>query len=433
MDARPRVGPAVGHNAARVSEATCVNHPRVEEAVRTCARCGDAFCGACRVELFGRPLCSDCKREHVKRLVSGARSRTGPARLLRRALAYLLDLAVVGAPWTLVATCMAGAVGLAMPGNPAGAALFLFGSLALFLAARVGYEGLFLQRSGQTPGKMVFDLIVVTAARRRLGAGQAWARGLVRVLIELPGALLPGFFVVDYLPALLPRRRCVHDVVSGTRVVNWRTGPRRACPLCGARSRLGPGAGQVRCRACGGEYRAEAFAPPRRLREVPEPTAAEGDGCPEHAENAAPEACGRCGRFMCRVCRVTSEGRDLCVGCFERLERGGEAHDTLTDFVDCGRVGLAAGVVPYLVLVPAGVLRLLDAPGARLLVVAGLVLCVTGPVALWCGLHGLALERRLGRWRRTTLVGVSALGGGATLLLLGGVALAVLRALGGAP
>ena len=49
----------------------CRNHLDVEEGVRRCARCEQAFCGDCLVDIQGRPFCADCKAERLLDVRSG--------------------------------------------------------------------------------------------------------------------------------------------------------------------------------------------------------------------------------------------------------------------------------------------------------------------------------------------------------------------------
>jgi uncharacterized RDD family membrane protein YckC len=66
---------------------------------------------------------------------------------------------------------------------------------------------------GQTLGKALFDIRVVTADGRPIGYGRAFAR-----LLTLPYALLPGGLGLLWA-ALPPAKRAWHDYISATRVV----------------------------------------------------------------------------------------------------------------------------------------------------------------------------------------------------------------------
>lgn len=98
------------------------------------------------------------------------------------------------------------------------------------------------------------------------------------------------------------------------------------CPSCFSPSEtLTPGPSGARiCPGCGTSYEAALFP-------LPEPEARlanafSGDGaspCSAHPGNAAEAACERCGRLMCGLCRVDSDGKVLCTRCFERLAAEG--------------------------------------------------------------------------------------------------------------
>ena len=70
---------------------------------------------------------------------------------------------------------------------------------------------------GQTLGKMAMKIKVVRPDGTDISGGQAWGREVARLVL--------GFlYIVDPLPALFTKdRRTVHDMLAGTRVVNWNT------------------------------------------------------------------------------------------------------------------------------------------------------------------------------------------------------------------
>ena len=99
------------------------------------------------------------------------------------------------------------------------------------------------------------------------------------------------------------------------------------CPHCG-----GPllvellTAGEQRCIACTRGFEATPFSPPA-ARLVVAGVAEAGPGgavpCAQHAGNAAVANCSRCGVFMCALCEVRIDGRELCPACFDRLAAEG--------------------------------------------------------------------------------------------------------------
>lgn len=103
------------------------------------------------------------------------------------------------------------------------------------------------------------------------------------------------------------------------------TGP--ACPHCGAPLLVElMAAGEQRCVACTRPFAAAPFTPPV-VRVVVQSVAEAGpDGavaCAQHPANAAVANCSRCGVFMCGLCRVHIDGRELCPACFDRLAAEG--------------------------------------------------------------------------------------------------------------
>lgn len=103
------------------------------------------------------------------------------------------------------------------------------------------------------------------------------------------------------------------------------TGP--ACPYCGAPLLVElMTAGVQRCVACTRGFEAVPFSPPI-VRVAVQSVAEAGPGgavaCAQHPGNAAVANCSRCGVFMCGLCRVQIDGRELCPACFDRLAAEG--------------------------------------------------------------------------------------------------------------
>jgi len=57
-----------------------------------------------------------------------------------------------------------------------------------------------------------------------------------------------------------------------------------------------------------------------------------GTACANHAGNVAVVSCGRCGLFMCALCRIDADGHVLCPACFERMAAEGALPSALTTF-----------------------------------------------------------------------------------------------------
>ena len=81
----------------------------------------------------------------------------------------------------------------------------------------IAYEGTMLASGGQTVGKKLLRIKVVTPEGNDITSGQAWTRAAVRHVMS--AVLCLGF--VDYLVGLGQERTCIHDQAARTRVVNW--------------------------------------------------------------------------------------------------------------------------------------------------------------------------------------------------------------------
>jgi uncharacterized paraquat-inducible protein A len=96
-----------------------------------------------------------------------------------------------------------------------------------------------------------------------------------------------------------------------------------ACPNC--ETPLRPErAGRYRCPRCQvvlDLWITEAAVRDRQPAAAPLALAPAGEdqpACVGHPQNASVVACSRCGDFICEVCRIQIEGRELCPACFER-------------------------------------------------------------------------------------------------------------------
>lgn len=194
-----------------MESAVCTNHP-TNDAARRCARCLRPFCEHCLVMLGGRHYCGECKFEQVRDAQSGVSTVTLPtASLGRRFAALIIDGFVVGIP-------------LMIP-------LFAFAFQAIFQEKRVPmwfnfigliqvpifflYEGLMTRRSGQTVGKKVMAIRIVSADGTPITQGQAWGRAGIR------GIMVSCLALANYLPAFLNNEKmALHDMAARTRVVS---------------------------------------------------------------------------------------------------------------------------------------------------------------------------------------------------------------------
>jgi hypothetical protein len=111
------------------------------------------------------------------------------------------------------------------------------------------------------------------------------------------------------------------------------------------------------------------------VRAVEEAGPGAAASCASHRGNVASSNCGRCGVFMCDLCRIDVDGRVLCPACFDRLSAEGALPSARTTFRDYGRMGM------------------------QLLLVALVFTFVGAPFALgaaYAGVRGLGQRKRLG-------------------------------------
>jgi len=212
----------------------CLNHPEVDQDVVRCLRCQQPFCPDCVVLMRGYWYCGPCKDEVVRDIQSGTGgAQADLATIGQRILAALLDgliqgvgMMIVIVPIVLLMGGMAAVVSDSSKGtsDAAGAVmgigLVVFYGLIFLLSIGVPivYDGLFVARSGQTPGKRALSIRVVDASGGPVSGGQAWGRAAVKT--GLAQACSCVGFLADDLPACFTlERTALHDLVASTRVV----------------------------------------------------------------------------------------------------------------------------------------------------------------------------------------------------------------------
>jgi uncharacterized RDD family membrane protein YckC len=135
------------------------------------------------------------------------------AGLASRTLAFAADAAVInGAIWFVALVVAVGLSVLKVPDSVDGVLVALGAVIASVWT--VAYFVFFWSASGQTPGNRVMGVRVVD---RRTGRPLRARRALLRVLL-LPLSALPlcaGFLLI----LVEPRRRALHDLLTGTVVV----------------------------------------------------------------------------------------------------------------------------------------------------------------------------------------------------------------------
>ncbi|MCK5591447.1 MAG: hypothetical protein KAI72_05780, partial [Candidatus Pacebacteria bacterium] len=100
--------------------------------------------------------------------------------------------------------------------------------------------------------------------------------------------------------------------------------------------------GNTICHICKHVFDAFIFSPVNKEVVVAAAAAMSIEGkkdakCYMHPENRADHVCERCGSFICPVCLVEIEKKNLCPKCFDRMEDEGTLKTTKTIFFDWGR------------------------------------------------------------------------------------------------
>lgn len=202
----------------------CKNHPFVDDRLLRCTRCGDSFCPDCIVQIGGYPYCALCKDEAMRDLRSGLAAHQVRslelASIGRRWLAQIVDSLIITIPLTILFFSIAIPSGIfkELGGSNPSPAFFAFqGLIALgSIGFGIAYEGVMLSHGGQTVGKKLLSIKVVTPDGNDITSGQAWTRAAVRQALGLVCAGL-----VDYLVVFGSQRTCIHDQAARTRVVDW--------------------------------------------------------------------------------------------------------------------------------------------------------------------------------------------------------------------
>jgi uncharacterized RDD family membrane protein YckC len=143
-------------------------------------------------------------------------ARASPAGWGLRAVAGLIDGALVVLVQASLAATAAVVVGLTAAEEPAVAALTA-AFTGLFAAL---YTTVLHARCGQTVGKLLVGLVVVGEDGRPLGMGAAFLRHVGYALSALPFGF--GFLMA----ALRHDRRALHDLLAASRVVRLAPQPR---------------------------------------------------------------------------------------------------------------------------------------------------------------------------------------------------------------
>jgi len=188
---------------------SCSNHPDVTSGLVQCARCGNAFCADCVVELEGKPYDAACKEEQVRDLRSGI-VPLEIATAGRRFGAMFIDGLVFSPLW----------IGLAMAYPQAKMFDNPLPRIVLPIVLWTLYEAwMLVSFKGQTLGKKAARVRVVNSDGSAVTAGQALRRAISRNLMGYTYVL----GLVDSLMIYSQQRRTLHDRIGGTLVITARS------------------------------------------------------------------------------------------------------------------------------------------------------------------------------------------------------------------
>ena len=157
-----------------------------------------------------------------------------------RALAALIDMLVLVGSALGVFIVLGIIAGFGVTIGSIGGALLLLGGFAVWTGYFILFEGL---RQGQTPGKRMVGIRVVSDTGNAVSLGAAAARNLLRIADFLP----PPYLIGALLVALHPRGKRLGDMVAGTVVARDRPSDAGRPPA--ARHPAGPDAAVADSRA----------------------------------------------------------------------------------------------------------------------------------------------------------------------------------------
>lgn len=185
-----------------------------------CSQCGGLFAANEVIRYGNTPVCAACKPVFVQKLKEGANVAGGAmefASFWTRFAAYFVDgiiVGIIGAIIGGVAGAMIGAAG-GMSGDNKNATIILIQlvSFALSFGVRAIYFIYFIGKNGQTPGKKLCKIRVVSADGSPVSYGKATGRFFGYFLSSL--ILGIGFFMA----AWDEEKRALHDRLCNTRVI----------------------------------------------------------------------------------------------------------------------------------------------------------------------------------------------------------------------
>ncbi len=184
------------------SGAICARHAN-ERAITICSRCGSYACSQCHERgADGKDYCFECNQRAP---ALGDRSARFVANLVDN---FIVFIPMLGAAfftdmtrWMNLSSAAADAV---------------VGLAALVTLGAIGYQ-LYLARYGQSIGKRMCRLRVVRTDGSRASLGRIlFLRNLVPWVI---GSFCGFFGIIDVMTIFGEERRCIHDLVADTKVI----------------------------------------------------------------------------------------------------------------------------------------------------------------------------------------------------------------------
>ncbi len=151
------------------------------------------------------------------------------------------------------------------------------------------------------------------------------------------------------------------------------------CPECGERLPADPDGTGARCPAC-----REPLYDERPSRRRP----AEDGQCAVHPGNAALGTCGRCGNYLCAVCRTRWRERWLCAACVDRaLEHKEAVPAEASAHLRQALLALGLGVSSWgLFLLGVVFAAAMNAGGAQAMMIPAVMLIFASPLPSVIGL-----------------------------------------------
>lgn len=135
------------------------------------------------------------------------------------------------------------------------------------------------------------------------------------------------------------------------------------CPACGLKQSSEASQGPlVPCRRCASELTVELFPAFFRAQATVRHQAvvAHESSCFFHTDRVAEFTCGRCGRFLCSLCRISWASEDLCPACIQAASSGPRSAQLASSRFHYDSLALALSTLPVL----TGIISLITAPFA---------------------------------------------------------------------